>query len=99
MTGKSHVWTIAEEEKLMQICERDSMKDLFDTNRWQFYTRIANEMNSGSHPKDYIRLTPDKIKDKLRRFQQLFKNHCKISKEVAEVIILFPIYAPLLQGN
>lgn len=76
------------------------MQELYRSDRHRFYANVATEMNIGkTHSKDYIRLTPDKIQDKIKRFRLAYKTHCKLAVEVAEVIMLFPIYAPLLQGN
>lgn len=45
-----HHWLVAEEDKLLTICERPAMIELYHTNRSRFYQDLSNEMNRGSHP-------------------------------------------------
>jgi hypothetical protein len=44
-------------------------------------------------------LTPDKIREKIKRLRENYIQHREDAAEMAKVIMLFPIYAPLLQGN
>lgn len=94
-----HVWSSSEEDKLMKICERPAMIELYRTNRQRFYQDVSNEMNRGSHPNGFVQLTPEKIREKIKRLRDNYRQHHEDAAEMAKVIMLFPIYAPLLQGN